>query len=110
MVEPYKKVLLSSGQKILMMLKVPKKYSTTEPICVHLLLKVNGQRNLKKFKVIDLIIKEPLGGAHRNPSEIQDNVKKQLINVLEELQPINKEELVKKRRSKYLKFGSNLKI
>ena len=44
------KVLLSFGQKILKIFRVRKQSSTTELICVHLLLKENGLQNLKKNK------------------------------------------------------------
>ena len=50
MVEPYSKVHLNFGQKILRILKVLKKFSTTELICAHLQLKANGQQNLKQNK------------------------------------------------------------
>ena len=50
MEEHFSKVHLSFGQKILRILRAPKKSSITEPICVHLQLKENGQQNLKKNK------------------------------------------------------------
>ena len=46
----YNKVHLNFGQKILKILMVLKKSSTTEPICVHLRLKENGQLSLKQSK------------------------------------------------------------
>jgi len=48
--EPYSKVPLNFGQKILRILKVHKKFSTTEPTCAPLQLKANGQQNLKQNK------------------------------------------------------------
>ena len=50
MVEPYSKVLLSFGQKTLMIPAALKKSLTTEQICAHLQLKANGQKNLKQNK------------------------------------------------------------
>ena len=50
MEEPYSKVHLSFGQKISRILVVPKRFLTTEPICAHLQLKVNGQQNLNQNK------------------------------------------------------------
>jgi len=50
MEEHYSKVLLNFGQKILKISKVLKKFLTTEPICVHLQLRENGQQNLKQNK------------------------------------------------------------
>ena len=34
--------------------------------------------DLKKLQVIDQIIKEPLGGAHRNPNEVFINLKEEI--------------------------------
>ena len=51
MVELYSKVHLSFGQKILQILRVHKKSSTTEPACVHLLLKENGQQSLNQSRI-----------------------------------------------------------
>ena len=48
MEEPYNKVHLSFGQRILMISMALKKSSTTEPTCAHQQLKVNGQQNLKQ--------------------------------------------------------------
>ncbi len=42
------KALLNFGQKILKILKVPKKSLITEQICAHLQLKENGQKNLRQ--------------------------------------------------------------
>ena len=50
MEERYNKVHLNFGQKTLKILMVHKKFSTTEPICVHLQLKENGRQNLKQDK------------------------------------------------------------
>ena len=51
MEEPYNKVHLNFGQKILIILVVLKKSLTTELICAHLRLKENGQKNLKQSKI-----------------------------------------------------------
>ena len=50
MVEPYNKVHLNFGQKILRISWYSKSLSTTEPTCAHLQLKANGQQNLKQNK------------------------------------------------------------
>ena len=51
MEEHYNKVLLNFGQKIQRILKVPKKFLTTELICVPSRLKENGQQILKQNKL-----------------------------------------------------------
>tara|TARA_B100000963_G_C22616785_1_gene667745 strand:+ start:234 stop:1193 length:960 start_codon:yes stop_codon:yes gene_type:complete len=66
--------------------------------------------DLKKLNVIDDIIKEPLGGAHRNPDEIKKSVKSKIHFVLDEMLKMKSSKLVSNRRKKYLKFGSEFKI
>ena len=51
MEEHYNKVLLNFGQKILIILKVLKKYSTTELKCAHSQLKENGRQILRQNKI-----------------------------------------------------------
>jgi len=62
-------------------------------------------KDLVDLGVIDGIINEPLGGCHRNPSLAAENIKKALISSLEELGGLSKEELLKKRYSKYRTIG-----
>ena len=44
-------------------------------------MKLTAQ-DLLKLKVIDEIISEPLGGAHRNPDEIANNIKSTILENL----------------------------
>ena len=67
MEEPYSKVHLNFGQKILRILKALKKFSTTEQICVLLQLKANGQQNLKQNKKNNKFI------YLISPNKIKDN-------------------------------------
>ncbi len=62
-------------------------------------------KDLFDLGIIDDIIKEPLGGAHRNPVETSQNIKKVLLESLTALEEVDKEELVKKRYSKFRKMG-----
>ena len=66
--------------------------------------------DLIKLKVIDKIIKEPLGGAHRNPSQAIGLVKENILSFLLELNKVESIDLLKLRRNKYLQFGSDLRI
>ena len=50
MEELYNKVQLNFGRKISIILKEPKKSLIIEPICAHLRLKENGQKNLRENK------------------------------------------------------------
>jgi len=64
--------------------------------------------DLLKFGIIDKIIDEPLGGAHREPIQIISQVKSNLKDTLVELNQFNELELIQKRRDKFLEIGQNL--
>ena len=59
----------------------------------------------KKLKVIDSIIKEPLGGAHSNREEMFTTLKKVIIESHAELKNLSPKELVEKRMEKYSSMG-----
>ncbi len=61
--------------------------------------------DMKKLGLIDDIIKEPIGGAHRKPEETYQAVAKKIIETYEELKDIPKDELVEQRMNKYAKMG-----
>ena len=67
-------------------------------------LKLTAQ-DMEKFKIIDEIIPEPIGGAHRDPhlaiKKIGDVVEKRLTNLLS----LKREDLMKLKEDKYLKIG-----
>ena len=67
-------------------------------------LKLTAQ-DMKKFKIIDEIIPEPVGGAHRDPKltieKIGDALEQRLIN----LSSLKEEELFKLKEKKYLQIG-----
>jgi acetyl-CoA carboxylase carboxyl transferase subunit alpha len=65
--------------------------------------------DLEELKIIDRIIPEPLGGAHRNPKEASDILKKDIIKDLDELSKLGTEELLKRRIEKFRKMGVFLK-
>ncbi|WP_367670423.1 acetyl-CoA carboxylase carboxyl transferase subunit alpha [Sodalis-like secondary symbiont of Drepanosiphum platanoidis] len=60
---------------------------------------------LKKLNLIDKIILEPLGGAHRDFLSISCSIKKQIISDLYELDSINANERLKKRYIKIMNYG-----
>ena len=55
--------------------------------------------------IIDRIIKEPLGGAHKNHKEVTDTLKAALVEELDELVKIKPEKLVDNRIEKFGKMG-----
>jgi len=61
--------------------------------------------DLYEFGIIDDVIKEPLGGAHRDPEMTADNIKKKIIKYLDELGKLSKKELIEKRYEKFRKIG-----
>lgn len=62
--------------------------------------------DMKNLKLIDEIVKEPLGGAHSNPQETFKTVAKAIEKNFKELKMLSTEELVKKRMEKYLDMGA----
>jgi acetyl-CoA carboxylase carboxyl transferase subunit alpha len=61
--------------------------------------------DLLSLKVIDKIIKEPSGGAHRNPEQTAINVKEEILGTLNELSQIDKDDLINARIEKFSKMG-----
>lgn len=61
--------------------------------------------DMKSHKIIDKIIKEPLGGAHSNREETFKLVSKEILEVYNKLSKLSPEELVEKRMDKYLNMG-----
>jgi acetyl-CoA carboxylase carboxyl transferase subunit alpha len=62
-------------------------------------------KDLLEMGIIDGIIKEPLGGAHRNPQETAANIKSAAKKDLAALKNIPKEKLVEKRYEKFRAIG-----
>lgn len=65
-------------------------------------------QDLRRFGVIDEIIKEPLGGAHRDPKLTIEKVGDSIAKHLRELKNFSGEELKKQRTAKFLAMGRNL--
>lgn len=62
-------------------------------------------QDLLKFKIIDGIIKEPIGGAHSNPEEMAKTLKRTVIKNIAELEEISAEERISQRIEKYSRMG-----
>ncbi len=67
-------------------------------------LKLTGT-DMKRLKLIDGIIKEPVGGAHSDREGAFQAVKEQIIASYAELKDLIDEELVSKRMNKYANMG-----
>ncbi|HEY9169386.1 MAG TPA: acetyl-CoA carboxylase carboxyltransferase subunit alpha [Lutibacter sp.] len=61
--------------------------------------------DMKKQKLIDGIIKEPLGGAHFDRETAFKEVEKTILKAFDELKKLTPKELVKKRMEKYANMG-----
>jgi acetyl-CoA carboxylase carboxyl transferase subunit alpha len=64
--------------------------------------------DLMRLKVIDKIIPEPGGGAHRDPKAQSQVLKVEILSALEELERLNPEELIEKRIAKFRVMGQYL--
>lgn len=62
-------------------------------------------RDLLEFGIVDHVIEEPLGGAHRDPHQMAARVKQYLIKTLKELTPQPPENLVEARYEKFRRMG-----
>ena len=62
-------------------------------------------RELKEINLVDELISEPLGGAHRDHRAAADNLKAALLKQLADLQALPVDELVEKRYQKFRNIG-----
>ena len=68
-------------------------------------MKITAQ-DLQKLKIIDEIIPEPIGGAHRNASQIIKNVGEAIKKSLNEIIDLDSQNLIDLRRRKYLMIAN----
>ena len=66
-------------------------------------LKITAKDCLE-LKIIDRIIEEPVGGAHRHFEKVSNDLKVALIKSIEDLKLLSKDELIKKRNNRYLNY------
>ncbi len=62
--------------------------------------------DLSRLGVIDEIVREPLGGAHRDPQGMAESLKEVVERHLNELEKMNEEELLNLRYEKFRKMGT----
>ena len=60
---------------------------------------------MKSFGLIDEIIKEPVGGAHSNPTEMSKILKRHIKKALAELSAMDVEDRINARIDKYANMG-----
>ena len=64
-------------------------------------------KDLHKLKLIDAVIPEPLGGAHRNVHDTVYNVEKYITKTLQQLKRVNIEKLLEDRYKKLRSIGTD---
>lgn len=57
------------------------------------------------FRLIDGIVKEPTGGAHAHPKEMANRLKRHILEVISELQPMSADQRIEQRIAKYAAMG-----
>ena len=62
-------------------------------------------KDMKKMKLVDKIIKEPLGGAQRDREKMFITVSAAIVNAFSKFKNLSPKELVKKRMDKYSQMG-----
>ena len=60
---------------------------------------------LVKLGVVDEVIREPLGGAHRDNDQIASDVKKSILENLKNFENLSGDQIYNQRKSKFLKIG-----
>ena len=62
-------------------------------------------KDLLKLKIIDEVIPEPLGGAHRDPDSIAEDIKFSIIKNLKSFENHTRDEIYDHRKTKFLQIG-----
>ena len=66
-----------------------------------------SSKDLLDLKIIDEIVEEPIGGAHRDRDLILDNVRDCIKNNLDEFASLTRDEIFNHRKNKFLSIGRN---
>jgi len=62
-------------------------------------------KDMLEFKIVDDVIKEPVGAAHAHPEEMAEIVKTYILDTLKDLEKKNAEKLIQKRIEKFSNMG-----
>ena len=62
-------------------------------------------RQLNEFGLVDEVLEEPLGGAHRNPREAAEIIRNALLKNLDELDQLSTDALLEERQRRLSSFG-----
>jgi acetyl-CoA carboxylase carboxyl transferase subunit alpha len=61
---------------------------------------------IRELGLLDEVVREPLGGGHRNYQRVTNNLREALIRNLDELKQLEVDELLEKRYQRIMSFGS----
>jgi acetyl-CoA carboxylase carboxyl transferase subunit alpha len=64
--------------------------------------------DLLNLKVIDGIVEEPVGGAHRDPDHVIDRTGTVIASALQELRGLDRAQVAERRREKFLAMGRSI--
>lgn len=62
-------------------------------------------KDLKELNIIDEIVKEPLGGAHKNPDDMYAIMRSTLLKELKNFKKYDTKKLIEERHEKFLNMG-----
>ncbi|MBL6647155.1 MAG: acetyl-CoA carboxylase carboxyltransferase subunit alpha [Flavobacteriaceae bacterium] len=62
-------------------------------------------KDMKRLKLVDNIVKEPLGGAHRDRQQTFNTVQKCILKAYDELKNLSTEEMIGSRQDKFFQMG-----
>ena len=62
-------------------------------------------KELYDLKIVDEIVEEPVGGAHRDKEKTLENIRVSIKKHLENFQNVSKEEIILQRKNKFLQIG-----
>jgi len=69
-------------------------------------VKAGAQRVAAELGLIDKLIREPIGGAHRNPTQMAKRLKAVLLNELDALEQLPTDELLQRRYERLRGYGA----
>jgi acetyl-CoA carboxylase carboxyl transferase subunit alpha len=64
--------------------------------------------DLERLGIVDEVVAEPLGGAHRNPERAAMSLKQALLSALTELERVPVDTLLRNRYETYRRIGGHL--
>ena len=63
-------------------------------------------RNLNDFGLVDSVLEEPLGGAHRDPKAMAEVIRNAVVESLDELDKVSLDQLLEDRQRRLARFGA----